>query len=352
MPKTVLYRDFLTQIGRRGDNDYRSLVYEILKETGENEYTVYDVPLEQYIHYNMLVDPLYDCPFGQTDKEDVKVRLFIRTYENIQTNQIYAIEYSGDYSSGTFLAAASSGTVFTDSELSEIMDETEWGDMSEKNYKAVCSSFTADKYGATVDKNDKGKKVTPVASYEKKQIFKLGENVMLLSTDVIYSALEHPDRYGYDISCCKNVGGEFVSVDIPGADKLWKYSINFDGTSAMPREKGSYFIRKNYYSRSYIYEDDGLINYFEPYSLIAEKNKDNCIQSIQVRDNLFGTIYTPASAYLKESMRSYQTLMYYYYSSDSAPKINVVIDGPANNVSFGVNKSDMLYNEQNELKSQ
>ena len=69
---------------------------------------------------------------------------------------------------------------------------------------------------------------------------------------------------------------------------------------------------------------------------------------MQVRENLFGTIYTPASAYLKESFRSYQTLMYYYYSSDSEPKIQVGIDGPANNVSFGVNKSDMLYNEQNE----
>ena len=348
LPKTVFVRDFMSEIGEDGDSKYNSLVTEILSETTKNSYSVCDVPLDKYIEYNILVDPLYDCPFGKSDKTDVKVRLFTRTYNDIETNQIYAIEYSGDYSDGYFLAAAASGAVFTDSELSAVADNAVWGDMSEKNYKAVCSSFTADKYGATVDKNDKEQKVTPVASYEKKQIFKLNEKVMLLSTDVIYSSLEHPDRYGYDISCCKNVNGEFVSVDLPRADKLWKYSINFDGTSALPQESGSYFIRKNYYSQPQVSDEYNTINCFEPYSLIDEKNRDNCIQSMQVRENLFGTIYTPASAYLKESFRSYQTLMYYYYSSDSEPKIQVGIDGPANNVSFGVNKSDMLYNEQNE----
>ncbi len=345
LPKTAFYHDFMSEISEDGDPKYNSLISEILTETAKGGYEVCDVPLDSYIRYSVLVDPFYECPFGKSDKKDVMVRLFERTYRDIPTNQLYAIEYSGKYADGIFLAAAKSGATFNDDELAKAAESSDWGDMSDKTYKAVCASFTADKYGALTDKNDDEQTVTPVASYEKKQIFKQGTEVMLLSTDVIYTSLSHPDRYGYDISCCKNVDGELVSFDIPKADKLWKYSVSFNGTSAFPKEKDSYFTRMNYYSRPYSQEEIAAVNCFEPYSLVNEKNNDNNIQSMQVRDNLFGTIYTPAWSYMKSSMRSYQSMMYYYYSSDSAPKINVVIDGPANNVSFGVSRSDMLYGE-------
>lgn len=345
LPKTAFFHDFMSEISEDGDPKYNSLISEILTETAKGGYSVCDIPLDSYIGYSVLVDPFYECPFGKSDKKDIKVRLFERTYKGILTNQLYAIEYSGKYADGIFLAAAKSSATFTENELAEAAVSADRGDMSEKTYKAVCASFTADKYGALTDKNDSEQTVTPVASYEKKQIFKYGNEVMLLSTDVIYASLFHPNSYGYDISCCKNVNGELVSIDIPKADKLWKCSVNFNGTTAFPKEKSSHFKRMNYYSRLYDQEEIAAINCFEPYSLVNEKNSDNNIQSMQVRDNLFGTIYTPAWSYLKSSMKSYQSLMYYYYSSESAPKINVVIDGPANNVSFGVSKSDMLYGE-------
>ena len=190
-------------------------------------------------------------------------------------------------------------------------------------------------------KNGDDEAVTAVATYEKKQIFKLNGETMLLSTGVIYSYNMDTDEYSYDISCCKNVDGSFVSVDIPQSDKLWKYSFNYDGLSAMQKERGSYFVRKNYYSQPQVRDEFDTIKWFEPFSLIDDSYCDNNIQTIGGSENLLGMIYTPADAYLKRTMRYYISDMYYYFSSDSDPAIRVVIDGPESNIAFNVHKGDL-----------
>ncbi|MCR5599923.1 MAG: hypothetical protein K6G33_04165 [Ruminococcus sp.] len=344
LPKTAPFRDFLAQLGNNGDNEYSLLVSEILNETSKEGYTVCDIPLNRYIDYGLLVDPHYDCPFGQSDNTDAKVRLFVRTYNDIQTNQIYAIEYTGNFTDHSFLAAARSEATFSDKELEEIYKEIKMTEMSFKAEEAVKNAFTSDGTGVLVDKNDIR---TGVASYEKQQIFKLGSEIMLLNTDVVYSCPIEGETYGYDISCGKLVNDSFVSVSIPSSEELWKCSLDYNDDSAFPKEKSTKFVRKNYFSLPKSADEYNTINCFKPFELAGEKLLDDTLQTFGDSENRYGMLLTPAFPDMKKSMRFYMSNMYFYYSSDSDPTVKFIIDGPQTNTSFYIHHSDLensLYN--------
>ena len=79
LPKTAFVQDFLSNFRKDGDDKYRQIVSEILSETEEHTYDIYDMTLKEYIAYDILVDPLYRSPFEDSDNEDIRVRFFVRT---------------------------------------------------------------------------------------------------------------------------------------------------------------------------------------------------------------------------------------------------------------------------------
>ena len=111
--------NFLANISKNRNELYSSMISEIESETQLNDYRQYDVTLSEYLADDFLITPLYSCPFEDVDREDMRVRIFIRENDGLLTNQVYAVEYSGDYTESNFIAVAESEAKFTDEELAD-----------------------------------------------------------------------------------------------------------------------------------------------------------------------------------------------------------------------------------------
>ncbi|MDE6833604.1 MAG: hypothetical protein K2J39_05085 [Ruminococcus sp.] len=233
LPQTRLVDNFIASLGGSSKKAYSKLIEEINAETSQNTYTVYDLPLDEYIKYDRLVTPLYACPFEDCGKDNINVRVFVRTYNDIPTNQIYAVEYTGEYTNSNFIAVADTKAKFTDEDL-EHLDEiyTSPDETAVKN--AVLTNFiptiTAESF--MTDTNDN--KVS-VVSFDYGNIFKSDDETIYYSpAQIIYygdKIDENPETYYYDIN------------NLPTADGTWKNTICFDGFSSMPEESQSLFVR-------------------------------------------------------------------------------------------------------------
>ena len=122
LPRTVFFQEFMADLGTDSNRKYRDMISEIQRETEVNDYKVYDMPLSEYIEDDILISPLYSCPFEAENTDDINVRVFVREIEGVPTNQIYAVEYTGDYNESNFLAAAESKAKFTNKDIEAIGD--------------------------------------------------------------------------------------------------------------------------------------------------------------------------------------------------------------------------------------
>ena len=78
LPKTAFVQDFLSNFRKDGDDKYRQIVSEILSETEEHTYDIYDMTLKEYIAYDILVDPLFLHAISSFSYENQGNGLFIR----------------------------------------------------------------------------------------------------------------------------------------------------------------------------------------------------------------------------------------------------------------------------------
>lgn len=233
IPKTPVIDNITAHFGKSTGKIYNKIIDEINTETSQNDYRVYDITADDYIRYDRLITPLYSCPFENCGKDGVKVKIFVRTYNDIPTNQIYAVEYSGEYEKSNFIAVADSSVKFTEEDFEEIEMTGKVSELSVN--EAVKANFTPAVTAESYITDRHGDEVS-IASFDYKSIFKNDDGVREVVSQVLYYGYgteDIPEKFYYDI---KNT----ADIDTYG---VWKHSLCFDGFTAMPEESRSLFVR-------------------------------------------------------------------------------------------------------------
>lgn len=339
LPRTALFQNFMSDLGTDANTKYRGIISEIQNETEVHDYKVYDLTLSEYIADDVLISPIYSCPFEAEETDGINVRVFVREIEGVPTNQIYAVEYAGDYSEANYLAAAESRAKFTEDDIDGL------GGMRLKNddntaYMAACNAFTGDKYCLLIGED--GKRAT-AASYSFVSYFKDDSSVMAVNTQVLYCnyqdtdkvyrdiETEESEKYYYDVMMTyyDSNSDSYVEYEIPEAKKLWKTSLNYDGSDAMPKESKSVFNKKEFFANKAVCDNDKILSWYEPYDIADESLVDNEIQTMNLGlPTVTNSFKTPADSSMKLAMRMYEPYMTHFtYSSQSDPTITINIEG-------------------------
>lgn len=242
IPKTGIVQRVFSDMGGSVKKNYQRLITEINTEVSENEYRSFDVPLDFYIKNDVLVTPLFSCPFEDCGKTDAMVRVYIRQVGAAQgsggydTAQVYAVEYTGEYSDSNIIAAAQSAYTFTESDFDSIEYSGSFND--ELADETVERLFGDDGAGYYVNSN--GEAVS-LASFTSVCYIKDNGGVKVAQTQVLYGheGLSSSDSYFYDIITC--FGDK--EITLPERNEMWKKSIYFNGNSALPTENDSSFTK-------------------------------------------------------------------------------------------------------------
>lgn len=312
IPKTSLLNNLIASFGKSPKKIYSQVIDEINAEISHNTYRIYDMPVEDYIRYDRLVTPLYSCPFKDCGKDNINVRVFVRTYNDIPTNQIYAVEYVDEYKQSNFLAVADTKAKFTDDDFKDIDTENESDNLTLA--AAVHGNFTAS-IKADTNISDNSEDNISLASFEYENIFKSDdEEVQVYKSQVLYYGDridEYPDKYYYDIN------------NVPDTDGTWKNAICFDGFSSMPAESESLFVRTPLFenqtsgdvtSFGYVMPDlDNSDNRIDFYTM------DFCEQSTRTTSMLT----VPFDSEVLDTLKMYFSKSGFMYSSYSSPALVV-----------------------------
>lgn len=341
IPRTAAFQNFLADVNEKKDTDFYSIVREIETETKTNTYRTYDIALSDYAKYNIMVNPFCKCPF-RIDEEtpDARVRLFVRTYNDVQTDQMYAVEYSGEYKNKNFIAAAETAVKFTDEELASVsfddVDNTAFsvqqGLMQTIADIIVENNFFTDRYGEMTGEN--GTELT-AATYSYDSIFKYEDEVGRYGTEIIYFKNDDDTTYYYDIS----VGSDH--------EITWERSLYTDDSSALPTDEAngiSMFRKIDIDEGSYEVSDSTRNNkfgYYEPYNSSESPAAVDNFNTLKIVYNAFDRPFvTPLSQEGKGSLRIYIPVVNFMsYDSQLDPTINITID--ENGSSFKIHNRDL-----------
>jgi len=341
-PKTPVFDNFIASFGKSPKKVYTKIIDEINTETSRNTYKIYDMPIDDYIKYDRLVTPLYSCPFEDCGKDNINVRIFVRTYNDIPTNQIYAVEYVDEYKQSNFLAVADTKAKFTDEDLKYIdeiyqeSDDTAISLAVMANFKPtiIAESFMTDEFDNEVS----------LASFEYESIFKSDDEKIYYSPlQFIYYGNkidESPDKYYYDIS------------NVPDKEGTWKNTVCFDGFSSMPEESESLFIRTSLFDKEESLSDMASYGYITPDvpDTYADDDEDdiNDIIFCSLELNSFGKssvskVAVPYDTEILKTLRMYFSKSGLMLSSDSDASIILISDD--NEITSVANLSDESYND-------
>lgn len=249
LPKTAIMNNFLANISKNRNELYSSMISEIETETQLNDYRQYDVTLSEYLADDFLITPLYSCPFEDVDREDMRVRIFIRENDGLLTNQVYAVEYSGDYTESNFIAVAESEAKFTDEELAAFdSGNAEYTNDVEKLRSAV-EEMTKENVYSTLDLKKytgDGTNSDMAASFSYETLIRDGEQIYPIAVYALYHNSHENDgiKYYYDFSCYKYENDEPVPAELSDEAFKWRNAVGFDGCQITPKQSGSRFERK------------------------------------------------------------------------------------------------------------
>ncbi len=339
IPHTAPFQNFLANVSDCNGREYSSIVSELNAETDKNSYKQYDMLLRDYAKYDIMYNPVCKCPFEYVEgDEDTRVRLFVRTFNDIPTDQMYAVEYSESYKPSNFIAVAETDSKFTQEELEElgITDKEAENYMITKDVRralsdiAVQAAFDSDRYGEIIDKN--GDTVT-VASYVYDNICKCKDEVKRTPINVVYFKKDNENVYNYEIIC-----DDEHSIS-------WKRSLYTDDTSAMPVSDASLFKTDDFVEKA---EEKILTDtaesfvYYEPYNSSESLEKDDKIDSFEIKYNQFDREFAvPADKSCKSTMRIYMPhINFMSFSSLSDPKLEISI--PESGESISIHSYDFL----------
>lgn len=332
LPFSSFGQQFFTDMSRRYDPAYNELVAEFISETANgSEYIIYDVSLKDYAQKDVLVTPLYRCPFEYRGGEAVRVRIFTKVIGNRLTNQMYAVEYTDEFKASNFIAIAESKAKFKEDEVPET-EEPSFDVGNAGLSEAVNLFFVRDEFFTV---HDKGGNNAMVASFTENKLFKLDNNMLDLSVNTLYArkSKDKDEMYTYDILALDITDKGAERYNFSDKTELWARSINVDGSSAFPEKRATLFEKNGYFSfwavNSSQFKKDDYFSYFMPFEKSKGKMADRGIFSVDISsdqylssDKEIGTIDVPLSDEGKASMRIYIG-NFLALSSFSDPTINV-----------------------------
>ena len=239
IPQTSIGRHIFFNLRNSTQNDvFTEIIEELdreLEKNGDN-YSYSDVPLDYYIENDILVTPLFCCPFEECDREDANVRIFTKQIDGIKTTQVYAVLYTGTYTENNFIAAAESKHKFTPKEMAAEYDR-EYSFLNSAE-TAVEVYFSTDETGMIKDSN--GSDVS-AASFINSTIVKSEQGIKKISSEIIIGH-SGDSEYFWDML---TYNGETENIS---RDEMWKNSVYFNGNISFPKESGSRFIRTDIFS--------------------------------------------------------------------------------------------------------
>lgn len=259
IPKTALINSLRNSMENCQKNEYNDIIKEIQKETKTGSYYICDFTLDEYISRDVLVTPLYSCPFEESD-DNMNVRIFVKTINGLRTNQIYAVEYHDVYSEDNIVAAAETGVKFSQKETAALEKDINYFFTSDNEpAKAVATAFS-NSDGTLGD--------VSAASFSDLSFYKSGKKVSAVQTDVIYYRYNDSDDYFYDIKTIDNTGSE---IAIPRDS--WKKIAYSDDEYIANIKKTSAMTKTDLFTGSYSVTDE--IWFFTPEGSFLPYNTEN-----------------------------------------------------------------------------
>lgn len=325
IPKTALINSLRNSMENCPDKDSCSdIIRKINKETENGDYYICDLPLNDYISRDVLVTPMYSCPFEENG-EDMNVRIFVKTIGGHRTNQIYAVEYHGVYSEDNIVAAAETGVTFSEKEAEKLAENFNYFFNNEDESScAVSTAFMGSDSGGITDKKDNA---VSAASFSDYSFYKKGKNVQSIRTDVIYYRYNDSDEYYYDIKVTNDTGD-----DVPFSENSWKRSVDCDGNPQHAEGNSGTMTKTDLFTGRYVVS--GNMCYFTPefsYPLDNEQNSTAFAEHIIATHNsyeLTGTVLSsivfPEDTAFNRNLRIYlgQVIPAAEYSADTPDEIS------------------------------
>lgn len=232
IPQTTLGRQMLSDIvNNSSNNEFSKLIREINTELESGAYNYIDVPLDYYIENDVLVTPLFSCPFEDCGRDDANVRIYTKQIDGIDTTQVYAVLYSGKYTDNDILAAAESKYKFTADDMTLKFDNKVQFMNSAENV-LECRFSGDDTMGNIYDSEGKnisaGSFINTVITKNKQGIISKQSNEFIIwhndnvnyKYDIIFSDAENENTFG---------------------ENMWEQSLYFNGNSSFPVVSGSDF---------------------------------------------------------------------------------------------------------------
>ena len=243
VPKSGAVKRFFYNMGAPSDRSFRRITSAVERMAADGDYRYIDVPLSRYAAEDILVTPLFSCPFEDTGRENVNVRIYIRQEnDSVDTAEVYAVEYAGNYTPDSIIAAAEPVCTFSDEELSAL-DEQFRDDSAYKAAGEVNDAEGLASTGSVCYVRDGGKAVPA-------------------NVELLYGS--DNDGSFYDIY----VSSGDKKLELPAREKMWKASVYANGTSAFPEESGSRYERRELFTQSsdissersgvYVFEDNSI----------------------------------------------------------------------------------------------
>lgn len=260
LPRSESFMDFYSSLGDSENASFRDLISEIREETASGSYTYFDCSLKDYVRYDRLITPLYDCPFEASDKDDINVRIYVKLHGNTPTNQIYAVEYEGGYEDNNIIAAADSHAKFTNEEL--------------EGFSTSGMYTVTNGLGGALEASNgyftlNGYETGAVAGVSYNCIYKHEGDIYDLSNELIYcstDAAQTGSSYFYDVrSVSKGTDQSTVSDEIFSG--FWDNSVYYNGSSAMPDKSYSEFTHAEMFGNI---NDKFSVNFVYPYISASE----------------------------------------------------------------------------------
>ena len=311
LPKNSSFVEFVSShFGKSDEKAYREIISEIKEETDESTYRIYDLPLKEYISKDILVTPLFSCPFEKNENENLSVRLFIRMCGSIPTNQVYAVVYEGSYDDGDYIAAAESTAKFTDEEINELAESLRVLGVPSSALR-VDNKFFGTKGSSFTD--TEGNSIT-LAGFDFNCIYKQGDKTSFITGSTAYYAPDSNNEdatHYYDIeavSSYSQIGNAVNVLDLSEASKfydasaMWANVLYFNGDSARAESELSDFVQKE------LFTDEGVIAF--PYNVYPYSNETHFEAAhhsltVERSDGSSGKIYSPMISDVTENFRVY-----------------------------------------------
>ncbi len=323
IPKTGIVRHVLSNLGGSVTREFQQLITEINEETEANPYHEIDVPLEYYLKNDVLVTPLFSCPFEDCGKDDVMVRIYIRqaeaAYFSFDTAQVYAVEYRGEYCDNNIIAAAKSAYSFTDEDLIERFLFSSDTTISDVAPSALEQNFTPDKdKGCLIDSD--GEPVS-AASLDYGCFIRDGSDTVFAYTTIIYGhkGCDSSDEYFYD--CIAYGNGK--AIELPEREDMWERSLYYNGSSAFPKVSETNFTRTELFTREAdTTASSGSFGYVGPFNGISYNATDlkaghPLSLSSSLTNSIFSTVDLPSDEKLFRNLRVYYSKGHFTEAAES-----------------------------------